>query len=114
MEETVSYAPASGAWSVNTDANLYTGGSYHLTYTGNATATFRFSGSHVWVIADKNADHGKFSVSLDGNVTQTVDGHSDTYIPSNVLFESAVTSGQHILVLTNLDDKKGLGVDQFV
>jgi hypothetical protein len=109
----VSYTPLD-AWFRDDDPVGYTGASYHLTYEYNASAIFTFSGISVWLYADKNFDHGLFSVRVDGGVPALIEGQTAAHEGPMALFHSgSLEPGLHTINVTNLEGLRALGIDYF-
>ncbi|KAH7103553.1 hypothetical protein BKA62DRAFT_695748 [Auriculariales sp. MPI-PUGE-AT-0066] len=93
---------------------MYTGGSYHLTYTAGATATFSFEGTYLWIIGDHNDDHGKYTVTINGGKPEGRDTFWTHHRPFCVLFERKFDhTGPHSIVLRNEDEGRAFGLDAF-
>ncbi|KAF8324768.1 uncharacterized protein EI90DRAFT_3129518 [Cantharellus anzutake] len=68
----------------------------------NATATFIFKGTGVWIYGAKRKNHGNYSVNLDGDVN-AYSGYSPVDTFQNVLFgQSNLAPGLHALSVINL------------
>ncbi|KAJ7861732.1 hypothetical protein B0H14DRAFT_3863354 [Mycena olivaceomarginata] len=106
----IQYAPA-GAWSAGKAADPSSSKYFDKTFTlstaKGSSASFTFTGNHVWIFGAKRANHGPYSVTIDKTTTQS-DGFSaaDNF---TALFDSgSLTQGQHTVVITNqqIDAKK--------
>jgi hypothetical protein len=80
------------------------GGTYTITVTDGASATFRFNGTGVWIYGGKRSNHGPYNVTLDGN-TLTGDGHSATDQFQVPLFSAInLDFGMHEVIIANAPD----------
>ncbi|KAG8908419.1 hypothetical protein FRB99_006624 [Tulasnella sp. 403] len=63
------YSPA-GAWGEGTqNLDKYSGNSVRVTNVYNATASFQFNGTGVWVYGARRNSHGAYLASIDGKTT---------------------------------------------
>ncbi|KAF7782281.1 hypothetical protein Agabi119p4_1657 [Agaricus bisporus var. burnettii] len=101
----IQYAPED-AWRDapfnDTMATLYSGGSYHLSSTKGATATFKFRGVGFTIFGGRRPGYGSFSLSLDGR--QLYDGNpvpESSPVNNTLAVASGLPDDDHTLVLTN-------------
>ncbi|EKM80650.1 hypothetical protein AGABI1DRAFT_37953 [Agaricus bisporus var. burnettii JB137-S8] len=81
---------------------LYSGGSYHLSSTKGATATFKFRGVGFTIFGGRRPGYGSFSLSLDGR--QLYDGNpvpESSPVNNTLAVASGLPDDDHTLVLTN-------------
>ncbi|KAF8715252.1 hypothetical protein RHS03_00037, partial [Rhizoctonia solani] len=84
--------------------NKYHGASFHSSRTNGSTATLKFHGTAVYIYGAKRFNHGFYSVSIDGIMSEPADG----YAPGQGLFQELLFSREqltdtiHTLVLTNI------------
>ncbi|KAJ3837274.1 hypothetical protein F5878DRAFT_622882 [Lentinula raphanica] len=107
-DSTLSY---SGVWGSNTSGNFSGGGSSY-TNGDNASVSFPFNGSAIYVFGDKKNDHGLYSVVLDNGTEQIFNGISgcggafgqtcEQQQPTLAYFASNLAEGEHSLKITNL------------
>ncbi|KAJ7644705.1 hypothetical protein FB45DRAFT_824844 [Roridomyces roridus] len=110
LEETDSAFKYKGVWGSNKSGNFSGGGS---TYTNadNASVSFSFHGSAIYMFGDKKNDHGLYTVVLDGGEPQVFNGISgcggafgmtcEQQQPTLAYFASNLDGGLHNLTLTN-------------
>jgi hypothetical protein len=105
----ITYRPAE-EWKRFVTEKLKTS-SQHNTQTGGASFTVKFNGSYVWYVSDRNFDHGRFQVELDGNVS-TGSSYDASYQTEEYLFcQELDESREHTLTISNMDDGKYFTVD---
>jgi hypothetical protein len=100
-----------GTWDSNTSGNFSGGGSSY-TNADNASVSFPFNGSAIYVFGDKKNDHGLYSVVLDNGTEQIFDGISgcggafgqtcEQQQPTLAYFASNLAEGEHSLRITNI------------
>ncbi|CAE6495602.1 unnamed protein product [Rhizoctonia solani] len=84
--------------------NKYNGASFHSSQTNGSTATLKFHGTAVYIYGAKRFNHGFYSVSIDGVMSDPADG----YAPGQGLFQELLFSREqltdtiHTLVLANI------------
>ncbi|KAJ7100078.1 hypothetical protein B0H15DRAFT_877350 [Mycena belliarum] len=110
MEETDPALKYTGTWGNNTSPN-FSGGGTTFTNGDNATMSFTFNGSAVYVFGDKKNDHGLYSVVLDGGVPQVFNGVSgcggafgmtcEQQKPTLKFFASNLNASSHTLTIMN-------------
>lgn len=83
----------------------YHGGVLHLTADASASATFNFTGSHIYYYSDFNVDHGQYSVAVDDGAPKVLSSLSSTLQPVQALFDEALQAGPHTIKLQNLENK---------
>ncbi|KAJ6584328.1 hypothetical protein B0H19DRAFT_1104723 [Mycena capillaripes] len=111
LEETDSALTYSGTWGSNKSPN-FSGGGSTFTNADNASVSFSFHGSAIYVFGDKKNDHGLYRVVLDDNTPQLFDGISgcggafgmtcEQMKPTLAYFASNLDSGLHNLSITNI------------
>ncbi|KAJ3782527.1 hypothetical protein GGU11DRAFT_583613 [Lentinula aff. detonsa] len=111
IQEDDSSLTYTGTWGSNTSGNFSGGGSSY-TNGDNATVSFPFNGSAVYVFGDKKNDHGLYSVVLDNGTEQIFDGISgcggafgqtcEQQQPTLAYFASNLAEGEHSLKITNM------------
>ncbi|KAF8605875.1 hypothetical protein BDV93DRAFT_31091 [Ceratobasidium sp. AG-I] len=107
----------SGDWSDSTNQDIidqYWLNTYHSTSEVGASATFKFTGSAVYLYGSKRPSHGLFDVEVDGASLGQLDGESEE-IENTQLLASAkgLTWGEHTITITNSDPRgKFLDLDQ--
>ncbi|KAF9559029.1 hypothetical protein CPC08DRAFT_691475 [Agrocybe pediades] len=109
-----------GTWGNNTGP-VFSGGSTTFTNGENASFSFSFQGSAVYVFGDKKNDHGLYSVVLDGRPAVTLNGVSgcggafgmtcEQQQPSIKYLASNLDDSVHNLTLTNLPGVHGTFFD---
>jgi len=63
-----------GSWTASPNRGFHDAGDdVHWTATPGDSAEFSFTGTGIEYLAEKNADHGKVEVTLDGKLRETVD-----------------------------------------
>lgn len=83
----------------------YSAGSFRLTTTNSAYASFSFNGTGVWIYGAKRFNHGPYRCNVDGNDRPIQDGYSD---PANNQISVPLCSapnlrmGNHTITITNL------------
>ncbi|KAG8902718.1 hypothetical protein FRC01_009491, partial [Tulasnella sp. 417] len=83
----------------------YSAGSFRLTTTNGAYASFSFNGTGVWIYGAKRFNHGPYRCNVDGNDRPIQDGYSD---PANNQISVPLCSapnlkmGSHTIKITNL------------
>jgi hypothetical protein len=98
----------SANWGVTTGVPDMYAGTANWTFTGGASATFRFSGSQVALHAVRDVDQGIMSISVDGGTAQAVDDYASSRNASGVVWTSPVLSaGAHTLTITNTGQRNG-------
>lgn len=76
---------------------------YKTTNITNATASFMFNGTGVWVYGSKGRDHGEYTVLLDGHPT-VLNGSAPIPLFQTLLFGvDHLSQGQHILQIINTE-----------
>ncbi|KAJ7162876.1 hypothetical protein C8R46DRAFT_330317 [Mycena filopes] len=111
LEETDSALKYSGTWGSNKSPN-FSGGGSTFTNANNASVSFSFNGSAIYVFGDKKNDHGLYSAILDGGAPQIFNGISgcggafgmtcEQMKPTLAYFASNLDSGVHNLSITNI------------
>ncbi|KAJ3872576.1 hypothetical protein F5051DRAFT_150965 [Lentinula edodes] len=111
IQENDSSLSYTGTWGSNTSGNFSGGGSSY-TNDDNASVSFPFNGSAIYVFGDKKNDHGLYSVVLDNGTEQIFDGVSgcggafgqtcEQQQPTLAYFTSNLAEGEHSLSITNL------------
>jgi hypothetical protein len=77
-----------------------------LSSSTSGSAIVSFNGNQVALYGATSGNHGLYSVSLDGQPPQKFNGSAVTFRPQQLLyFASNLPSGDHKVVLTNLEDK---------
>jgi hypothetical protein len=72
-----------------------------LTTTYNASATFTFNGTGVWVFGAKRFNHGQYNATLDGSIVSG-NGYSSTQEFQLPLFNAVgLAPGIHEVTMTN-------------
>lgn len=79
--------------------------SYHRqtstdTWTKNASATFEFNGTSVFVYGGKRSDYGNYTVTLD-NMTGTYSAYSQEETVTLLYSNNQMQQGWHTLTITN-------------
>ncbi|KAF5363126.1 hypothetical protein D9757_007965 [Collybiopsis confluens] len=100
-----------GTWGSNTSGN-FSGGGSSFTNGDNASVSFPFNGSAIYIFGDKKNDHGLYSVTLDNGTEQIYNGISgcggafgmtcEQQQPTLSYFASNLAQGEHTLKITNL------------
>ncbi|CAL1707238.1 unnamed protein product [Somion occarium] len=103
----ISYSP-SGAWtdtpSNDTLAQSYAAKSLHVTHQQDASATFKFNGTGVWLFGGFRFNYGSYSLSVDGNTVKTGSARSsDARVGQLLGGVSDLDMGEHTAVLTSSD-----------
>jgi hypothetical protein len=95
-------------WGVTTGvADMYAG-TANWTFTGGATATFRFTGTRVALHAVRDVDQGIMSVAVDGGGAQNIDDYASIRNASGIVWTSPVlASGTHTVTITNTGQRNG-------
>ncbi|KAJ4470965.1 hypothetical protein J3R30DRAFT_3215805, partial [Lentinula aciculospora] len=111
IQESDSSLTYTGTWGSNTSGNFSGGGSSY-TNDDNASVSFPFNGSAIYVFGDKKNDHGLYSVVLDDGTEQTFNGISgcggafgqtcEQQQPTLAYFVSNLAEGEHSLKITNI------------
>ncbi|KAF9452734.1 hypothetical protein P691DRAFT_756120 [Macrolepiota fuliginosa MF-IS2] len=100
----IEYAPPE-AWqdtlANDTLATSYSGGSYHVTSTQGASATFQFRGTGFAITGGRRPGYGPFSVTLDGQQLYNGNPLSDSLVKNNLASVSGLSNDNHTVVLTN-------------
>ncbi|KII92353.1 hypothetical protein PLICRDRAFT_37120 [Plicaturopsis crispa FD-325 SS-3] len=103
----INYAPAA-AWRPGTLASdpsalqYSNGGTFTLTQTYGATASFSFNGTAVWVFGAKRFNHGPYNVTLDSETMITLNGHASPDVFQTPLFASGtMKQGLHHVTIAN-------------
>ncbi|KAF9074327.1 hypothetical protein BDP27DRAFT_1214314 [Rhodocollybia butyracea] len=101
----------SGDWNTNMSGN-FSGGGSSFTNEDNASVSFPFNGSAIYVFGDKKNDHGLYTVILDNGTEQVFDGVSgcggvfgqtcEQQQPTLAYFASNLAQGEHSLKIFNL------------
>ncbi|KAG9101642.1 hypothetical protein FRC06_002765 [Ceratobasidium sp. 370] len=97
----------SGEWNDSTNSDIvdqYQFGTYHSTSEVGASATFRFTGSAVYLYGSKRPSHGTFDVDIDGASLGQFSGTSTTIQNMQLLAKATGLSwGEHTVTITNSD-----------
>ena len=107
----------SGDWNDSTNQEIvgdYWLNTYHSTEEVGASASFKFTGTAVYLYGSKRSSHGTYDVDIDGASLGQFDG-SSTQVESMVLLASAerLTWGEHTVTITNSDPRgRFLDLDQ--
>ncbi|TFY80466.1 hypothetical protein EWM64_g3544 [Hericium alpestre] len=105
-----------GAWtdSPDSDAPLYSGGSFHTTSAQGASATFQFNGTGIWLFGAKRPNYGNFTITVDGK-TFAGNAQNPTAIFEQLLGGiSELQMGLHTVVLTNTGSHASLDLDSLM
>ena len=98
-----------GSWS------YYYNNSCHYANAAGSTASFTFTGTGIQWIADKNADHGKADVYIDGVFKTTVDLYNATDQLQQVVYTiSSLSSGQHTIHINVTGTKNSSATGTYV
>ncbi|KAF6749680.1 hypothetical protein DFP72DRAFT_852259 [Ephemerocybe angulata] len=99
-----------GEWGHNTSP-AFSGGGTTYTHGDGATATFKFTGSAVYVLGDIKNDHRVYGIKLDGSAEQFYNGTSgcggafgltcEQQVPILKYFASNLDQSEHTVVITN-------------
>jgi hypothetical protein len=89
-------------WGLTTGvADMYAG-TANWSFTGEASATFRFTGTRLALHAVRDVDQGIMAISVDGSAAQNVDDYAATRNASGIVWTSPVlASGAHTVTITN-------------
>ncbi|QRW16977.1 transmembrane protein [Rhizoctonia solani] len=95
----------SGDWNDSTNEDIidqYWLNTYHSTSEPGASASFKFTGTAVYLYGSKRPSHGSYEVDIDGVSIGQFDGSSRS-IESLALLAKAegLTWGEHIVTITN-------------
>ncbi|KIK66438.1 hypothetical protein GYMLUDRAFT_70066 [Collybiopsis luxurians FD-317 M1] len=111
VQENDSSLTYTGTWGSNTSGN-FSGGGSSFTNGDNASVSFPFNGSAIYVFGDKKNDHGLYSIVLDNGTEQIFDGVSgcggafgqtcEQQQPTLAYFASNLAQGEHTLKITNI------------
>ena len=66
--------------------------------------THILTGAHFWIIGDMNADHGRYSVSVDGGLFEEFSGFEPRWRGTVILYERRLALGRHQIVIRNEED----------
>lgn len=98
-----------GLWS------YYFNNSCHYSNTSGSTASFTFTGTGIQWIADKNADHGKADVYIDGVFKTTVDLYNVSDQLQQVVYStSSLSYGQHTIQINVTGTKNSSAIGTYV
>jgi len=96
-----------GVWSDSTNSDIvdqYQFGTYHSTSDVGASATFKFTGTAVYLYGSKRPSHGTFDVDIDGTSLGQFSGTSTTIQNAQLLAKATGLSwGEHTVTITNSD-----------
>ncbi|KAJ7079587.1 hypothetical protein B0H15DRAFT_499260 [Mycena belliarum] len=102
----IQYAPAA-AWSEGSRtggdplASSYSNnGTFTLCTTQGSSATFSFNGTQVYVFGARRANHGPYTVTLDG-ASATFDGFSAAPLFGTLFVSKVMPQGIHTVTVTN-------------
>ncbi|KAJ7713000.1 hypothetical protein B0H16DRAFT_1678742 [Mycena metata] len=111
LEENNSALTYTGTWGSNKSPN-FSGGGSTFTNADNASVSFSFNASAIYVLGDKKNDHGLYTVVLDGGPPQLYNGISgcggafgmtcEQMKPTLAYFASNLDSSLHNLTITNI------------
>ncbi|EUC59095.1 transmembrane protein, putative [Rhizoctonia solani AG-3 Rhs1AP] len=107
----------SGDWNDSTNEDIldqYWLNTYHSTSEAGASASFKFTGTAVYLYGSKRPSHGSYEVDIDGVSIGQFDGSSKS-IENMALLAKAegLTWGEHIVTITNSGtDEAFLDLDQ--
>ncbi|KAK6905055.1 hypothetical protein I204_07954 [Kwoniella mangroviensis CBS 8886] len=83
----------------------YSNMTFHASNKLGDSASFRWTGGQLWLFGAFRANHGWFSVTLDGMEKQYFDGQKDPDAFQRLMFQSGdLEVGEHELVLLNEAD----------
>jgi hypothetical protein len=95
-------------WGLTTGVSDMYRGTANWSHVATATATFRFTGTQVFLHAVRDVDQGIMTVSVDGGAAQTVDNYTPTRNASGVVWSSSVLSaGSHAITIVNTGTRNG-------
>jgi len=108
----ITYAPPEAWREGDTSDAAYSNydhqGTFTLTQTLEANASFTFYGVEVWVFGAKRANHGAYQVTLDGHTYKDT-GKASPDLFQTVLFHGAgLKNTKHTVVLTDADNTPNL------
>src|ERR1051325_3103877 len=100
-------------WIDNNSASGFRNNDCHSSRTSGDYVEYTFYGSGIKVIGDKNTDHGKMDVYIDGVFKTTVDTYSATWVKQQELYvNSAVTPvGKHVIRVAVTGTKNSSSTD---
>ncbi|KAK7472648.1 hypothetical protein VKT23_000761 [Stygiomarasmius scandens] len=80
----INYSPADAWTDARNDTSLpsYSGASYHSTTTKDASASFQFNGTGVWIFGAKRPNYGDYSIAVDGTdvvASASAEGSQDQF-----------------------------------
>ncbi|WVW81621.1 hypothetical protein I302_103616 [Kwoniella bestiolae CBS 10118] len=83
----------------------YTNSTFHGSSKKGDSASFRWNGGQVWLFGAFRANHGWYSITLDGLEKQSFNGQQDPDVFQQVMFDSGqLDVGAHELILLNEAD----------
>ncbi|KAG8955860.1 hypothetical protein FRC04_006307 [Tulasnella sp. 424] len=102
----IKWLPA-GQWIDGTAADdqlpKYSAGSFRLTTTNGAYASFSFNGTGVWIYGAKRGNHGPYRCNVDGNDRAIQSGFSAAnQISVELCSAPNLKMGSHVITITNL------------
>jgi hypothetical protein len=107
-----------GNWSCggNNPSDLSNG--HCWSFSSGANMSWTFSGSMVQVFGRPDEENGPFSVSIDGDYVESVNGtfgtvDDDTLNGALMVVVAGLGSGQHTITLVNTTNGKALQIDEF-
>jgi hypothetical protein len=111
----ISYEPA-GAWTDGSRDNdlisTYSGQSFHVTSTQDATATIHFKGTGVFIYGARKPDYGLYTIFIDGEEIATANAASEE-AETRALLGSVIglDYGEHVAVVQNTGPGSSLDID---
>ncbi|KZV84849.1 hypothetical protein EXIGLDRAFT_776101 [Exidia glandulosa HHB12029] len=103
-DDTIMYQPA---------AQWEQSGIVAQTTHAGASASFPFTGEHIWYYADMGDDHGAFSITIAGT-SANFSAFATSPQPVQLLFDRALDPGQYTITVTNLEEGKVAGLGHFL
>ncbi|QRV75899.1 transmembrane protein [Ceratobasidium sp. AG-Ba] len=110
----IDYLPTS-SWDLTTYGGMPFNNTLHSSKQPGATIIFKFNGTAVWYFSDRNADHGKMHITLDGMVGTTILGFSKHHLNQRLLWSATeLVDREHTVVIKHVDvEDKVMALDFF-
>ena len=93
-------------WSYNSSVSGFVNNDCHTSNTPGSFIEYKFKGKVIKVIGDKDTNHGRLDVYIDGSLVTTIDAYSTSWMKQQELYaNTGLTNGTHTIKIVVSADK---------